>query len=106
MKTKKNSSIATPFSASSTPTPFSGPTHDQIAPRARQLWENAGRPEGRDLEYWLEAERQLRAASGLRDEARRLTADPLDPASSDAAEVDEELNRMGGARSQRSSTSL
>ena len=25
----------------------------RITERARQLWEEAGRPEGRDLEYWL-----------------------------------------------------
>jgi hypothetical protein len=31
----------------------------RIAERARQLWEEAGRPEGRDMEYWLEAEEEL-----------------------------------------------
>jgi hypothetical protein len=30
--------------------------HDQTATRAYQLWEERGRPEGRDLEFWLEAE--------------------------------------------------
>jgi hypothetical protein len=39
------------------------PTPEQIAERARTLWEQEGRPEGRDLAHWLEAERQLR--SGL-----------------------------------------
>jgi hypothetical protein len=29
--------------------------------RAHQLWEAAGRPEGRDLEFWLRAERELSA---------------------------------------------
>jgi hypothetical protein len=32
------------------------PEHDQIAARAYQLWEERGRPAGRDLEFWLEAE--------------------------------------------------
>jgi hypothetical protein len=30
---------------------------------AYQLWERAGRPAGRDLEFWLSAEQQLRAAT-------------------------------------------
>jgi hypothetical protein len=36
------------------------PTHDEIAQRARELHEKSGHPGGRDLEFWLEAERQLR----------------------------------------------
>jgi hypothetical protein len=35
-------------------------THEDISARARQLWENAGRPVGRDDEFWLQAERELR----------------------------------------------
>jgi hypothetical protein len=34
-------------------------SHDQITERARKIWEDYGRPEGRDEEIWLEAERQL-----------------------------------------------
>jgi hypothetical protein len=30
-----------------------------IVRRAYALWENAGRPEGRDQEFYLEAEREL-----------------------------------------------
>lgn len=33
----------------------------QIAQRAYGLWEQAGRPAGRDLEFWLLAENQLQA---------------------------------------------
>lgn len=33
--------------------------HDDIARRAQELWEQYGRPQDRDLEIWLEAERQL-----------------------------------------------
>ncbi len=32
----------------------------QITARAYQLWEQAGRPSGRDLDFWLEAEREIR----------------------------------------------
>ncbi|MGL9621768.1 DUF2934 domain-containing protein [Bradyrhizobium sp. U531] len=31
----------------------------QVRARAYELWEQAGRPVGRELEFWLEAERQL-----------------------------------------------
>jgi DUF2934 family protein len=36
------------------------PSQDEIALRAYQLYEKAGRPGGRHVEFWLEAERQLR----------------------------------------------
>ncbi len=32
--------------------------HEKIAEFAYQLWDKAGRQEGRDLEYWLKAEKQ------------------------------------------------
>jgi hypothetical protein len=35
------------------------PTHDQIAQRAREIWERRGCPQGQDREIWLEAEAQL-----------------------------------------------
>lgn len=35
-------------------------TPDIISARAYTLWEQAGRPQGRDLEYWLQAEAQLK----------------------------------------------
>ncbi|MBR0992423.1 DUF2934 domain-containing protein [Bradyrhizobium japonicum] len=31
----------------------------QVRARAYELWERAGRPADRELEFWLEAERQL-----------------------------------------------
>jgi hypothetical protein len=38
-------------------------TEESIASRAYSLWEQAGRPHGRDLEYWLLAESQVRQTS-------------------------------------------
>lgn len=38
------------------------PLHDEIAARAYELWDRSGRPAGRDVEFWLEAERQLLGA--------------------------------------------
>lgn len=32
---------------------------DRIRRRARELWEAEGRPEGREREYWLRAEREI-----------------------------------------------
>lgn len=39
--------------------PASYPSQETISQRARELWEHYGRPDGRDNEIWLEAERQL-----------------------------------------------
>jgi hypothetical protein len=36
-------------------------SHDEIARRAYHLWEEGGRPDGRAVQYWLEAEAQLRS---------------------------------------------
>jgi hypothetical protein len=36
------------------------PTEEQIRIRAHELWEQAGKPEDRDDEFWLLAEKDLR----------------------------------------------
>ena len=36
------------------------PSHEDIANRARALWQAKGCPAGKDEENWLEAEKQLR----------------------------------------------
>ena len=36
-------------------------SHNEIAQQACQLWEAAGRPDGRDAEFWLQAEAELLA---------------------------------------------
>jgi len=38
-----------------------GPSQEQIAARAYQLWEAQGKPEGSNQKSWFAAERQLRA---------------------------------------------
>lgn len=35
------------------------PTDEEIRERAHQLWEQAGRPEGREQEFWHQAEQEL-----------------------------------------------
>lgn len=34
-------------------------TRQAISARAREIWEENGRPEGRDLEFWLQAESEI-----------------------------------------------
>ena len=34
-------------------------TKEDIKARARELWEQNGRPAGRDLEFWLQAEAEI-----------------------------------------------
>jgi Protein of unknown function (DUF2934) len=42
---------------------------ERIRERAYDLWERAGRPEGRAVEYWLQAEREIAAEEeGLQEE--------------------------------------
>ena len=36
------------------------PTEDQIRQRAQEIWERNHRPDGRDEEFWYQAERELR----------------------------------------------
>lgn len=31
----------------------------RIRERAREIWENQGQPEGKDLEHWMEAEKEF-----------------------------------------------
>jgi hypothetical protein len=39
-------------------------SHEAIANLARQIWEREGRQPGRDMDYWLQAEREVRARQG------------------------------------------
>jgi len=51
-------------------TDASTPTHEQIAARAYEIFIERGRPQGRDLDHWLEAEAQLRASAQSESGAR------------------------------------
>lgn len=48
--------------------------HEDIAELAKQIWDSEGRLAGRDLEYWLRAERRL--VSGRSRTADRPTIAP------------------------------
>jgi len=49
-------------------------SRDEVAQQAYQLWEAAGQPAGRDLEYWLQAESELLASNGHRPTTVSATA--------------------------------
>jgi hypothetical protein len=41
------------------------PDEEKIRKRAREIWEENSRPIGRDVEFWLQAEREFREAEKL-----------------------------------------
>ena len=47
------------------------PSERRIRRRAREIWQEHNRPVGRDVEFWLQAEREFR-------ETERLAKDTLD----------------------------
>lgn len=104
MKQKKGPRLP-PETPSTQPQP---PTQEQIAALAHAIWIDRGRPEGRDLDNWLEAERQLRGEVRKPVAADDIPAtnDALDPDSAVEGKVERELDRVTGQPSQRSSTSL
>lgn len=46
-------------------------TYEEIAAHAYAIWDECGRPEGRELEHWLRAEQELRVE---RERAEQLRA--------------------------------
>ena len=65
------------------------PTHDDVARRAKALWERYGKPVGRDEEIWLEAEREAR---------RIVEPDPTNasraPLKGDPKEIERAVDRI------------
>jgi hypothetical protein len=47
---------------------FAKPDDTRIRQRAHEIWEEKGRPAGRDVEFWLEAEREFQEAEKLAKE--------------------------------------
>jgi len=44
--------------------PMTAPTREQIIHRAYELWERAGKPDGRDEEFYHRAEKELNESAG------------------------------------------
>ena len=76
-------------------------THEEISARAQALWEQQGRPHGRDEEIWLEAERQLGARAARQGELRESDQDV-----EDATKLENRLDDTGEPLERRSPTSL
>ena len=68
MKTKKNAATR-----AAPDCPTAGPTPEEIASCAHLVREQEGRPAGRDLDHWLQAEVQLR--QNRRQDAPEKVAD-------------------------------
>jgi hypothetical protein len=50
---------------------------NRIHEHAYHLWEKAGRPKGRELEHWLDAERELNGqGDGVRNQSQDTASDP------------------------------
>jgi len=49
------------------------PTENRVRRRAREIWEENGRPSGRDEEFWFQAEREFREAEKLAEQTRDHT---------------------------------
>lgn len=55
---------------------MNSPTHDEISRRAYQLWHEYGSPTDRDMETWLNAERQLKARAAIDHPAVIVPTEP------------------------------
>jgi hypothetical protein len=82
--------------------PVEQPTHEEIAARAYSIFEERGRPHGRDLEHWFEAEAQLAADRPERPAAAIRGA----PASAVDRETATTAHRTSSRRTPRSSARL
>lgn len=93
---------------SSTTGRLPGPTHAQVAALAHELWLERGRPEGSDIDIWLEAERQLRGLPPGHTERDPIPADPerIEPDADPALnpKEDREIDRIGDRAGARSPT--
>lgn len=84
------------------------PTQDQIAALAHAIWTDRGCPVGRDVDHWLEAERQLGGPAAKPVLTKRLPGSDteLDPERSSAARIERALDRAAPTNDQRSATAF
>jgi Protein of unknown function (DUF2934) len=53
------------------PQPAANLSQDQIAQIAQNLWQQAGQPKDRDLEFWLTAEQKINSSSQVQSGGRK-----------------------------------
>jgi len=70
MSRKRKSEVAEAEISDTDAGPSSSVTHEEIALCAYYIWEAEGRPEGRAIDHWLQAELQLRATRTSDDPPR------------------------------------
>jgi hypothetical protein len=102
MKAQKISRLSPIRSAPLTPPP----TREQIQALAHALWIDRGRPEGCDVEIWLEAERQLCGRNTVVPATANVSSESVDPDTAEARRIDQEMERIVSPPEQRSPTSL
>jgi len=54
-------------------------SHENIARRAYQIWEEAGRRDGNETVHWLQAERELDAQHGMTGEVDGARGKSVEP---------------------------
>jgi hypothetical protein len=74
------------------PQPILQPSRDAVSERARRLWEAAGCPDGRDVDFWFRAEHELRSEAAA--------SDNLDPTAASAEGAAARNGRTQGAPAQ------
>lgn len=94
--------------ATTTPPKSLPATREQIEALAHAIWVDRGRPEGRDLDHWLEAERQLNGEVRRPLAADEIPADAsaLEPDAAIEGKVERELDEITAPAKPRSPTSL
>ena len=57
--------------------PSTNDTEDRVRQRAYELWEQHGRSEGHEAEFWLQAERELNGEASGTDVSRGVTTNAV-----------------------------
>ncbi len=70
MAAARKPQAATPKTDTRSPTPHAQATQplpsEKVAERAYRIWQASGRPNGRDLDHWFQAELELRSGDASR----------------------------------------
>lgn len=80
-------------------------THDEISAHAQAIWEEQGRPQFKDEEIWLSAERELRSLPAGR-RPRDNSGTVVDDGEEGANKLADRLAEFGEPSGRRSATSL
>jgi hypothetical protein len=72
--------------------------HEEVSAKARALWQSAGSPEGRDLEFWLAAEAELQRERADVAETRQGLSDKPARSTPDGAEISLSRHSSGTSR--------